>query len=138
MSESNAEEKRVIELLEELVKWTRVTSIPKVKELLEEMVKSPEEKIAYTFSDGKRTTREVAEIAQTNRNSVSIFWRKWTKSGIAESIAVKGGGNRAKSVFSLEDFGIESPTISKAVKKETSSVEDGKSITKDAEEAVTA
>lgn len=44
MSEGKPKEERVIELLEELVKWTKVTSIPKVREILDELVKSPEEK----------------------------------------------------------------------------------------------
>jgi hypothetical protein len=114
---------RIVELLEELIRWTKVTSIPKVKELLEDSVKTPEERIAYSFSDGKRTTREVAEIAQTNKDSISRFWRKWIKSGIAEPIA-GSGGNRAKSIFSLEDFGIEVPAISKNPKEKTATKED--------------
>jgi predicted HTH transcriptional regulator len=134
MSEDNSQENKLVELLEELVKWTRVTSIPKVKELLEELVKNPEEKIAYSFSDGKRTTREVAEMAQTNKDTVSRLWRKWIKSGIAEPIAGKGG-NRAKSVFSLEDFGIEVPSVSKVINKETVPVEDKKTVSKNDEEA---
>lgn len=35
----------VIELLEELVKWTRVSNIPHVKALLMEILQSPEEKV---------------------------------------------------------------------------------------------
>jgi hypothetical protein len=133
MSEGKSEEKRVIELLEELVKWTKVTSIPKVKELLEEFVKTSEEKMAYTYSDGKRTVREVAEMAQTNKSSVSNFWRKWIKSGIAQPISAAGGGNRAKSIFSLEDFAIETPVVSKA-KTKTSPKEDIKTVNKEEEE----
>ena len=43
---------RTVELLEELVKWTKVTSIPQVKRLLTEKLVKPEEKIAYQISDG--------------------------------------------------------------------------------------
>ena len=46
-----------------------------------------------------------------SRNTVSIWWNKWIKAGIAEPISVKGGGIRAKRVFSLDDFGIEVPTV---------------------------
>lgn len=109
MSETKPNEERIIELLEELVKWTKVRSIPEVKKMLEELVKTPEEKRAYTISDGKKTTREVAEITQTNKNSISKSWRKWIKSGIAQPIEVKGGGKKARSIFSLEDFGIKVP-----------------------------
>ena len=116
-------EDRVIELLEELVKWTKVTSIPKVKALLEELVKSPEEKIAYSLSNGKRTTREIAVSANAGKDAISKWWRKWTRAGIAEPISAPGGGNRARSVFSLEDFGIESPDIH-ALPKDKSNVEE--------------
>ncbi len=98
---------RTNELLEELLKWTKVTSIPKVKELLEALVKTPQERAVYAISDGKRTTREVSELAQVNKNTVSVYWRKWIRAGIAEPVASPGGGNRAKSNFLLEDFGID-------------------------------
>ena len=45
---------RTIELLEELVKWTKVTSIPHVRALLLDILETAEEKIAYqgvTFDD---------------------------------------------------------------------------------------
>ena len=37
---------------------------------------------------------------------VSENWKKWTRVGIAEQVGVQGG-TRGKSLFSLEDFGIE-------------------------------
>lgn len=49
-----SKEDRMIELLEELVKWTKVTSIPKVKELLMGILESLEEMIAYQSSDGRK------------------------------------------------------------------------------------
>lgn len=55
----NESQDRVVELLEELVKWTRVTSIPDVKKLLVETLQNDTDKLAYHNSDGKRTSREV-------------------------------------------------------------------------------
>lgn len=105
---------RTIELLEELVKWTKVTSMPHVKKLLAEILVKPEEKIAYQISDGKQTVRQVGKQANVGRNTVSVWWNKWIKAGIAEPISVMGGGTRAKRAFSLEDFGIEVPKIVKS------------------------
>jgi len=104
---------RMIELLEELVKWTKVTSIPHVKKLLLEILPSPEEKIAYQLSDGK-TSRDVAKQVNTGNATIARWWNKWMKAGIAEPISVKGGGKRARRLFSLDDFGIEVPKIAKA------------------------
>jgi hypothetical protein len=100
-------EERKIELLEELVKWVKVTSIPKVKATLEELTQTPEERRVYGLSDGKRTTREIEKLTGVGRNIISRLWKKWTRAGIAEPITIAGGGIRAKSLFSFEDFGIE-------------------------------
>jgi len=106
-----SKEDRIIELLEELAKWTRVTSIPHVKKLLLEILASPKEKVAYQSSDG-RASRKVAKEADVGYATVTLWWKKWVKAGIAEPISVKGG-QRAKRVFSLDDFGIEVPKIGK-------------------------
>jgi len=101
-----SKENRMIELLEELVKWAKVTSIPRVKKLLLEILKSPEEKIAYQSSDGERSSREVADQANVGQRTIIRWWQRWVKAGIAEPISVKGG-ERAMRIFSLDDFGIE-------------------------------
>jgi hypothetical protein len=100
----------MIELLEELVKWTRVTSIPYVKKLLLEILASPEEKIAYQSSDGKKSSKEVANLANVSYATVTLWWKRWTKAGIAEAVSVRGG-KRARRLFLLDDFGIEVPVI---------------------------
>jgi len=103
-------EDRMIELLEELVRWTRVTSIPQVKKLLEEILQSPEEKIAYESSVASRTQSEIAKLANVSQAAISNYGKKWIKNGIAKAISTKGG-QRAVKLFSLEDFGIEVPKI---------------------------
>ncbi len=99
-------EDRMVKLLEELVKWTKVTSIPHVKQLLSEILASPEEKIAYQSSNGKKTSRQVAQQTAVSQMTVSRWWKKWVKAGIAEPISASGG-KRAKRLFSLDDFGID-------------------------------
>lgn len=112
-----SKEDRMIELLEELVKWTKVTSIPKVKELLMGILESPEEMIAYQSSDGEKNRREVADQANVSQSTVSKWWRKWIKAGIAEAVSVQRG-ERAMRIFSLDDFGIEVPVIQKATQEQ--------------------
>ena len=106
-----SKEDRMIELLEELVRWTKVTSIPSVRELLLKMLESPEGRIAYHSSDGERASREVGRISNVSYRTIANWWKTWTRAGIAEPISVRGGGERAKRVFSLDDFGIEVPAI---------------------------
>lgn len=106
MNKMMNKEDRMIELLEELVKWTKVTGFRQVKNLLLDILTSPEEKIAYNSSDGERTSRDVAEIAHVSQYSIAKWWKTWIKAGIAEPIQVQRG-ERAMHSFSLEDFGIE-------------------------------
>ena len=99
----------MIELLEELVKWTKVTSMPSVRKLLLEILPKPEQKIAYQASDETKI-KDVAEQANVSTFLVSKWWEIWTKAGIAEDVPVRGG-KRTIRKFSLEDFGIEVPVI---------------------------
>ena len=109
-------EDRMIELLTELVKWTKVTSIPKVKEILESQLPTTKEKLAYKYSNGTRTIRDVSELSGRDIGSLSKDWKQWVREGIAERIPEKRG-DRARSLFSLEDFGIETPSDKAAIKK---------------------
>lgn len=111
-----SKEDRMIELLEELVKWTRVTSIPNVKKLLLEILTSPEERSAYQSSDGK-TSREVAKQANVSQPTIVKWWKKWIKTGVAEPISAKRG-KRARRAFSLDDFGIEVPVSKETTEEE--------------------
>jgi len=111
-----SKEDRVIELLEELVRWTKVTGIPSVKKLLLEILKNPEEKIAYQASDGK-SSKEVAKQTNVSYVTITLWWKKWIKVGIAESVRAPGG-SRARRVFSLDDFGIEVPAIEEVTKED--------------------
>lgn len=112
MNEELSKEHQMIQLLEELVIWTKVTSIPYVKKTLEEILHSPEEKIAYQASDEKTTYRQVAKLANVGLSTISRYGKKWIKSGIAKAVPTKGGGQKAVRLFSLEDFGIEIPQAS--------------------------
>jgi hypothetical protein len=106
-----SKEDQMIQLLEELVRWTKVTSIPHVKKFLEELLQSPEEKIAYQASDGSRTQGDIAKIADVSQMTISNYGKKWIKNGIAKPVSAMGG-QRAVRLFSLEDFGIEVPKAS--------------------------
>lgn len=100
----------MVELLEELVMWMRVTSIPHVKKLLTEALPNDVDKIAYHNSDGERKLEEVGETANLGKDAIARRWKSWVRLGIAESISVKGG-LRARRLFSLEDFGIQVPIL---------------------------
>jgi hypothetical protein len=114
-TEKKDKQDRMIELLEEMLKWIKVTSIPHVKKLLLEILPSDEEKIAYHYSDGCGS-KAVAKFAGVSYVTVTKWWKIWGRAGLAEMMSAKGG-ERAKRIFSLDDFGIEVPKIVKAAPK---------------------
>ncbi|RLG50242.1 MAG: hypothetical protein DRO00_08995 [Thermoproteota archaeon] len=101
-------EDRIIELLEEILKWTRFQGMQRVKEVLLDVLKTDKEKIAYHYSDGRGSV-EVARLAGFKSHTPILEnWKKWARLGLMEPIRVRGG-TRYKRAFSLPDFGIEVP-----------------------------
>ena len=101
------DEKVMVELLREILKWAKVTSISKVKEVLQTTLKTPEQRLAYQLSTGIKLA-EVAGGAKVGVSTVGFWWEDWARLGIVELKPVQGG-SRAVRLFSLVDFGIELP-----------------------------
>lgn len=78
------------------------------KELILSTLNSDEKILAYYLSDGKKSTREIANIVNMNMNTVSRWWREWKILGIVNEVL---NGRRVKKLFSLEELGIEVPKI---------------------------
>jgi len=97
---------KMIELLDEILKWTRFDGMQRVKAVLLETLKKDSEKIAYYYSDG-RGSLELSKIAGVSDFAVRSYWKKWATMGLVQpSIRFKG---RYERLFSLEDLGIEVP-----------------------------
>jgi hypothetical protein len=77
-------------VLKEILKWTKVISIPHVRKLLEETLKTDEEKVAYHQSTGF-TSREIAPKVGVSFQTIADWWDKWTRLGIVDRISSKGG-----------------------------------------------
>jgi hypothetical protein len=113
-----------LQVLKEILKWTKVTSIPHVKKLLQETLATDEEKLAYHLSTGS-TSREIAPKAGVSFQTIADWWDKWNRLGIAERMSSKGGGRGVRS-FDLNDFGIAIPKLAaKAQKSQKSERSEG-------------
>lgn len=108
---NNEKNGQIIELLKELVKWTKFQAWSKVKEVLYNVLNDDIKKLIYHFSDGKSSSRKIAEKVSFVHSTIVNYWNDWAKSNIVEPIPVKGGGIRYKKMFNLEDFGIEIPKV---------------------------
>ena len=100
------------EILEEMLRWIKVTSIPHVQQMLSSL--PPEEKIAYHYSDG-RNSREIATIVGVTKGTILNWWKKWNTKGIVEPLRARRG-IRYRHVFELSDFDIKLPSLSKEKK----------------------
>jgi transposase-like protein len=130
-NEKGDKEDKMIEILEEMLRWTRVTSIPQVKQLLLETLPSAKEKTAYHYSDG-RDSRAISRATGVPFSTVARWWKRWIRAGIAEPVGAKRG-DRAKRVFSLEDFGIEIPIAEVCSSNEESSAKDSSGVAETSE-----
>lgn len=108
LSKQSLSQEKIIVLLQELAKWVKVTSHPQVGKILSEQVQSSAQKIVFKNSDGKKTTKELSELSGTDPADISRDWKQWTRAGITEQVPAQGG-SRGRSLFSLEEFGIEVP-----------------------------
>src|SRR5438093_343657 len=100
-------EYRVVQMLEELVGWTRFVAREQVERALKAVLKDDRHKVAFELSDGTRTQQQVATAAGLSQPAVSELWKKWRRLGI-----LRMEGMRYAHVISLDDLGWEIPIVS--------------------------
>lgn len=114
--------KQLLDLLSEILKWTKFIGKQRLKKLLLDTLEEGMEKVIYELSDGK-SLKEIEAICKGNGYSVAYttirnYWKKWAPIGIVEpSERFKG---RYKRIVSLEEVGIDFPEIKLKKKVETS------------------
>ena len=118
MSNKEAVDKqdKVIELLGEILIWTRLQGVQNAKAVLASALTTNVHKLAYQLSDG-RSSAEVAKDCGVSAMTVTNYWKRWFTLGIARpSPKFKG---RFERIFSLEDLGIEIPPMEGGAKVKT-------------------
>lgn len=119
MKKEANQQRDLIDLLSEILKWTKFIGKQKLKTLLQDVVKEDLEKVIYELSDGK-SLRQMEKICKANGYSVSHatignYWDRWASLGIVEpSSRFKG---RYERVVSLKEVGIDFPPIKLGKKK---------------------
>jgi hypothetical protein len=93
--------------LREQTKWLRLLGFQALKTALEQMLRNDKQRLAYEYTDGKRTSREVAALAGIGAGTVSALWNEWIALGVATESANRPG--RAEHLASLSQLGIELP-----------------------------
>lgn len=104
------EKDRTAELLEEILKWTKFNAMQLKAVLLEEL-DADEKKLVYENSDGDRSSRDIAKLANVSYKTVQHYWKSWSEIGIVEATEKYRGG-RFKKLCSLVELGIAIPKSS--------------------------
>jgi len=110
MGQEKVFNEKVLDILQEILKWTKFQGMQDVKKILESELDDNAKKLIYELSDGK-SSPEIAKIANVTPMTVRNYWKKWSKMGIME--IHPDYKKRYRKVFSLEEVGIEVPGLEK-------------------------
>lgn len=99
-----AENERVEELLEELVRWTKIVAAPTVRGWLEPVLTTTDERKVYQASTGG-TTREVAAVAGVSHVTVGSYWKRW-KSARPPILQEGGRKGRYERLYDLAEMNL--------------------------------
>lgn len=102
----------ILQELREQTKWLRLLGYTALKPMLQDALKNDKHKLVYEFSNGARTSREVAALAGVGPGTVSKLWTDWLAMGICTESPQQAG--RKQHLAPLSQLGIELPTSAKA------------------------
>jgi Fic family protein len=101
---------RVIELLEEILKWTKFAGAREVRTVLMNILDTEQKRLIYHLSNGEHGSVEIGKVVNVSDSTIRRYWESWVRLGIVEPLSVRGGVRYKKS-FQLEDFGFTVPQI---------------------------
>jgi DNA-binding CsgD family transcriptional regulator len=121
--ESIDKQDQIIEVLEEILRWTRLQGAQTARTVLLEALKSDKEKVAYQLSNGLPST-DIGKACGVSDQTIRNYWKRWYALGIVQQS--RKYERRFERAFSLDDFDIEVPTtpsIPASVKEKTKQAE---------------
>lgn len=99
--------------IDQLIKWSRFAGLQQLRNVLTQFLTTDKELLIFELSDGERTTREIAKLANIGSNStIAAYWKKWSKPGIVEPSLKRQG--RFQRFCSLEEVGLTIPPLLKS------------------------
>jgi len=100
----------IAELLREILKWIRFSSIGEVRTVLMSILDTEQKRTIYHLSNGERGSVEIGKHTGASHATVARYWGSWRRLGIVEPVRVRGG-LRYRKLFELEDFGFSTPAV---------------------------
>ena len=81
---ANNQSTELVAVLRELLTWYKLINMPAILDRVDGILDTNEKKSVYQLTDGKNTTREIADQVGVNKNTVSAWWKEWARQGIVE------------------------------------------------------
>jgi hypothetical protein len=105
-----AQDNDILQELRQQTRWLRLLGYQALKPMLRDALKNDKQRLVYEYSDGNRTSREIAGMAGVGAGTVSKLWTTWQAEGICIESPLRPG--RAQHLAPLSRLGIELPASS--------------------------
>lgn len=105
---SEGSDQRVVELLSEILRWTKIGAL-NLKDSLSQELRTDQQRLAYELSDGNRSSTEIAKLTGVSQANVSRWWQRWRELGFVDSSPQYQG--RVQRLCSLRMVGIPIPEV---------------------------
>lgn len=101
------QDNKLVNLFEEFLSIYKLINRKTIIDLLQKELGTEQLIEIYKFTDGIRSTRELASLLRNKCSHVKVagIWNKWAMIGIVGPTETKG---RYKAIFNLEEYGIAS------------------------------
>jgi transposase-like protein len=91
-----------LELLREIVRWTREAALPTVRPRVERLLDTdPKKRVYEAIAEGTASVKAVEKSTGANHNDIRTWLTTWEAEGIAEPDA-----SPPKALFTLRELGI--------------------------------
>jgi adenylate cyclase class IV len=105
-----------IDVLKELLVWTRVGFFGTVKTTLVDILNTNKKKLAYQAADGVRSGESIRVELKMSPNDLSELFKQCTSLGLMEQLE----GGKRRRLFDLANFGLLPDEVGRRQKDERS------------------
>jgi hypothetical protein len=105
---SEATEERMLLLLGEILRWTKIGAL-NLKESLTKELTNEQQCLVYELTDGILSAREIETISKVSARTVINWWHRWEDSGFVDPSQKRQG--RVQRLCSLRMLGIAVPEV---------------------------
>jgi hypothetical protein len=102
--------KKQTELLKEILKWTKIQGIDRIKQVMINEFSDEKKKLVYDNSNGI-SSDDIEKLLNGKVSDMSVrnWWKGWARMGLME--LHPNYKKRYIKIFNLEDFGIDVPDL---------------------------